>query len=217
MSRSKQFIVIGLGIFGSTVARELTQLGHDVLGIDTNEDKVNQMADDITLAVCADATLESTLAELNVSNYDAAVIAIGNNFETSVLATMQLKEQGIEDIWAKAMTKEHHRILERLGATRIIAPEYETGVRISREMSYPMVHNYLDLEDDFFIVDFKISDDICSDSLGEILEGLPLTLLLLKRGAETFTAPDRSKNLHAGDRLVLGGAFDPLREVADKL
>ena len=217
MSRSKQFIVIGLGIFGSTVARELTQLGHDVLGIDTNEDKVNQMADDITLAVCADATLESTLAELNVSNYDAAVIAIGNNFETSVLATMQLKEQGIEDIWAKAMTKEHHRILERLGATRIIAPEYETGVRISREMSYPMVHNYLDLEDDFFIVDFKISDDICSDSLGEILEGLPLTLLLLKRGAETYTDPDLSKNLHAGDRLVLGGAFDPLRVVADKL
>ncbi|MAQ99567.1 MAG: K+ uptake system protein [Oceanospirillaceae bacterium] len=217
MSARKQFIVIGLGVFGATVARELAELGHDVLGIDINEDKVNQIADEITCAVTADASLESTLQEVNAGSYDAAVIAIGNNFETSVLATMQLKALGVEGIWAKAMSKEHHLILERLGATRVIAPEYETGVRISREMAYPMVHNYLDLEDDYFVVDFRISDEVCRKSLAELLENLPLTLLMLKRGTETFREPDLTQNLHTGDRLVVGGAFDPLRQLADEL
>jgi trk system potassium uptake protein TrkA len=217
MIEKQQFIVIGLGVFGATTARELTRLGHEVLGIDSNEQCVDRLADEITHAVIADVTDEGTLIELNARSYDAAVVAIGRNVEATMLATLQLRELGVKKVWAKALTNQHHRILERLGATRIIAPEFEMGVRISQELNYPMVHDYLGLDDNYFIVDFHTTEDLVNRTLGEVINGEPVEALVVKRQKEAHPHPDHSWTIREGDRIVLGGQLEDLRDLVDRL
>lgn len=217
MIEKQQIIVIGLGIFGETIARELTRLGHDVLGIDFDEQRVERLAEDITHAVIADVTNENSLIELNAGSYDAAVVAIGRNVEATMLATMQLRELGVKKVWAKALTNPHHRILERLGATRVIGPEYEMGVRISQELNYPMVHDYLSLDDDYFVVDFYTTEELVDKTIAELIDGAPVEALVLKRSKEAHPHPDHTWTIRSGDRLVLGGHLDDLRELVDRL
>ena len=217
MIGKQQIIVIGLGIFGETIARELTRLGHDVLGLDSDEQRVERLAEDITHAVIADVTDENSLIELNAGSYDAAVVAIGRNVEATMLATMQLRELGVKKVWAKALTNQHHRILERLGATRVIGPEYEMGVRISQELNYPMVHDYLSLDDDYFVVDFYTTEELVDKTIAELIDGAPVEALVLKRLQEAHPHPDHTWTIRHGDRLVLGGHLDDLRELVERL
>ncbi len=217
MIEKQQFIVIGLGIFGATIARELTRLGHEVLGIDFDDQRVDRLADEITHAVIADVTDENSLIELNAGTYDAAVVAIGRNVEATMLATLQLRELGVKKVWAKALTNQHHRILERLGANRVIGPEYEMGVRISQELNYPMVHDYLGLDDNYFIVDFHTTDDLVDKTIGEVIKGEPVEALVVKRMKEAQAHPDHTWKIRKGDRLVLGGQLEDLRDLVDRL
>ncbi|MFL1465732.1 potassium channel family protein [Marinobacter sp. HN1S83] len=217
MVGKRQFIVIGLGVFGATIARELTRLGHEVLGIDSDEQCVDRLAEEITHAVIADVTDENALIELNAGTYDAAVVAIGRNVEATMLATLQLQELGLKKVWAKALTNQHHRILERLGASRIIAPEFEMGVRISQELNYPMVHDYLGLDDDYFIVDFHTTDDLIDKTIGELIGKAPVEALVVKRMNEAHPHPDRTWKIRSGDRVVLGGHLEDLRELVNHL
>jgi len=217
MIEKQQFIVIGLGVFGATIARELTRLGHEVLGIDSDEQRVDRLADEITHAVIADVTDENSLIELNAGSYDTAVVAIGRNVEATMLATLQLRELGVKKVWAKALTNQHHRILERLGATRIIAPEFEMGVRISQELNYPMVHDYLGLDDDYFIVDFHTTEDLVDKTIGEVINGEPVEALVVKRMKEAHPQPDHTWKIRKGDRIVLGGQLEDLRDLVNRL
>jgi len=217
MVEKQQFIVIGLGVFGATIARELTRLGHEVLGLDADEQRVDRLAEEITHAVIADVTDENALVELNAGSYDAAVVAIGRNVEATMLATLQLRELGLQKVWAKALTNQHHRILERLGATRIIAPEHEMGIRISQELNYPMVHDYLSLNDDYFIVDFQTTEDLIDKTIGEIINGEPVEALVVKRMKEAHPHPDHTWKIRNGDRLVLAGQIDDLRDLVNRL
>ncbi|MEA2119214.1 TrkA family potassium uptake protein [Halovibrio sp. HP20-50] len=217
MVEKQQIIVIGLGIFGATIARELTQLGHDVLGIDVDEERVNRLAEEITHAVIADVTNENALIELNVGNYDAAIVAIGRNVEAAMLATLQLQELGVPKVWTKALTNQHRRILERLGSTRIIAPEYEMGVRIAQELNYPMVHDYLSLGGDYFVVEFHTTDDLVGKSIEEIIDNVRVEALVVKRGEEVHSHPIATWEIRSGDRLVLGGWLDELKKLVQNL
>lgn len=217
MIEKQQFIVIGLGVFGATIARELTRLGHEVLGIDSDEHCVDRLAEDITHAVIADVMDENTLIELDAGSYDAAVVAIGRNIEATILATLQLRDLGVEKVWSKALTTQHHRILEKLGATRVIAPEHELGIRIAEELNYPMIHDYLGLDDDYFVVDFHTTDDLVDKTIGEIIDHTPVEALVVKRKTQTHPHPDASWTICSGDRLVLGGFIDDLRELVKRL
>ncbi|MFB9868330.1 potassium channel family protein [Vreelandella sulfidaeris] len=217
MIEKQQFIIIGLGIFGATIARELTQLGHDVLGIDVDEERVNRLAEDITHAVIADVTNENTLIEINAGSYDAAVVAIGRNVEATMLATLQLQELGVPKVWTKALTTQHHRILERLGSNRIIAPEYEMGVRLAQELNYPMVHDYLGLGDEYFVVEFHTTDDLIGKTIGDIIDDVKVEALVVKRNQEAHSQPDVNWKIRSGDRLVLGGWIEDLRKLVRNL
>ena len=134
-----------------------------------------------------------------------------------MLATLQLKELGVGKIWAKALTNPHHRILERLGATRVIAPEYEMGVRISQELNYPMVHDYLGLNDDYFVVEFQTTQDLIGKTIGEIITDVKVKALVVKRGQDVHAPPDANWKVREGDRLVLGGWLEELRRLVKKL
>lgn len=217
-----QFIVLGLGVFGETIATELTRLGHDVLGVDQDERRVDRLAEAITHAVVADVTDERALKELNVEHYDAAVVAIGENIEASILATMQLRALGIDEVWVKALTVQHHRILARVGATRIVHPEYEMGLRVAQSLNYPMVNNYMDLGEDEYIVDLVATEKLNDRQMGDIIadSGAAVNVLMLRRQRETFRQPDFAPEemiIKTQDRIVLLGKRSELRKVARQL
>ena len=123
----KSFLVIGLGRFGRAVASELCSLGHEVLALDNSEENVQHIADSVTQAVCGDAQDESVLTSLGVRNFDCCVVAIGTDIEASILVTVMLKELGAKQVVCKALSALHARVLERVGADRVIQPEKEIG------------------------------------------------------------------------------------------
>ncbi|MGL6160916.1 potassium channel family protein [Microbulbifer sp.] len=214
----KQFAVIGLGAFGETVALELMRLGNDVLGVDSNEETAERIADSLTQTVIADATDEEALEELDLQRFDAVLIAIGEHIEASTLCTMLVKSMGAKEIWVKAITSIHHRIAQKLGADRILHPEYEMGLRVAQSMAHPNMLDYISLGDSYFLIEIRP---------GEALENRPLTelkydrekihLLALKHGQELILQPDPDHRLRRNDHLVLVGDEDALRRFSEEL
>lgn len=215
MSR-QQTAVIGLGSFGSTVARELAHLGHEVLGVDFKERSVEALADILTHAVVADATDERALEELNLGHYDTAVVAIGENVEASILCTMQLKSMGIRQVWVKALTDRHHQILEKIGASRIIRPEHEMGLRVAQALNYPMVNDYIDLGGGEFIVEILAWPALDNKRLADVLASARSRVgaIMIKRQREVYRQPTADFVVRVGDQIVLEGQLDELRRLA---
>lgn len=215
----RQFAVIGLGYFGRTVAHELTRLGHDVLAIDIQDKVVNSIADQFTHAVIADATDERALRELNIAQYDAVLVAIGENIEASILCTMQLKTLGVKEIWVKALTAQHHKILVRLGATRIVHPEHEMGMRIAQALNYPMVSHYINLGHDYFVVEVIASSKLESMRLNKLLgeSGSDVALVAIKRGEQLRLNADPDFMLASQDRIILIGRLSELLKLTPLL
>ena len=210
-----QFAVIGLGSFGATVALELTKLNHDVIGIDTIKRNVENLADQITHAVIADATDEHVLEELNIQNCDAVVVAIGEDIEASILCVLNLKNLGVEKILVKAKTKAHHTILSHLHVSKIIHPEEDMGVRIAQALNYPMVSRYMDLSDERYIVKVPVHEKLNNVNLSGILKQEPhIKLLLLKRDQQILYETDSNFTLQTGDVLILEGLLNHLRKLS---
>lgn len=149
----RTFAVIGLGRFGAAMATTLTELGQDVIGIDSSEDRIAEMADVVTQAVVLDATDERALKSAGVPDADVAVVSIGEDIESSVLVVMQVKELGVHDIIAKAVTPLHGKILSKLGVTRVVYPERDMAIRIAHSLVVPNVLDYIDLSRDYSIVE----------------------------------------------------------------
>ena len=210
-----QFAVIGLGSFGATVALELTRLKHDVIGIDTIKRNVENISDQITHAVIADATDEHVLDKLNIQNCDAVVVAIGEDIEASILCVLNLKNLGVEKILVKAKTKAHHTILSHLHVSKIIHPEEDMGVRIAQALNYPMVSRYMDLSDERYIVKVPVHEKLNNVNLSGILKQEPhIKLLLLKRDQQILYETDSNFTLQTGDVLILEGLLNHLRKLS---
>ena len=214
----QKFAVIGLGSFGSTVACELIRLGHEVLGIDRDESRVNKYADRVTQALIADGTDEKVIDELGLKDYDAVVVAIGENLESSILSTLALKSAGCARVWVKAVNDSHHRILSRLQADRIIHPEYEIGVRVAQSLTHPQMLDYISLGNGWFVVEVNVNETIASrKGYARELEFAEVRLVLVKRGRSVLDAPYRDLVLQAGDQIVLAGELDNLLKFAKKI
>jgi trk system potassium uptake protein TrkA len=214
----RTFAVIGLGIFGSTVALELSRLGHDVIGIDRNADRVNEIADRIPQAVIADARDEQVLRNLGLHECDAVVVAIGEDIEANLLATLIVKGMSKPRVWAEALNHSHHLILEKLGADHIVHPEHEMGLRLANMLMYPEVMDYISLGDDQFTVEVRISERLAGRTLDALsLEENGVQCLLVKRGADVMAPPPATHMLRAGDQVVLLGALGSLRRFSGYL
>lgn len=214
-----KFAILGLGSFGSTVALELERLGNEVLGVDRDEKRVNSIADQLTHAVIADVRDERALKELGLKDYDTVVVAIGEDLESNVICTMALKDMKIADIWVKALTVSHHRILARLGANRIINPEYEIGIHVANALNYPYVMDYISLGNDYFVVELEITDNLDGHSLAELdlEQRFEVRFLAVKRGRAPLDKEAKDIVLQKKDRLILMGALNNLRALTELL
>ena len=211
----EQVVVIGLGRFGSSVARELERLGHQVLAIDRGEQEVNEIAPDVTHALQLDAADEDALRAAGAGDFHTAIVAISSDAEPSIFATMVLKRLGVRNVIAKAGSLLHGEILARVGADRVVFPERETGLRLAHSFNVPNVIDYLDVAPNFGIEKIRPPKSFIGRTLGELnmKERFGLTPIALRRGQQVFVNPARDERVAEGDELILIGRDDKLDQL----
>lgn len=208
----KQVVVIGLGRFGSSLARTLAERGYEVLGLDTDMKRVEEVAEFATQAAQVDATDEDALREMGVRNFDVGVVAIGNDIKSSILVTLLLKRLGVGTVISKAQDDLHGEILEKVGADRVVYPERDTGVRVAHALTAANLVDYLEVMPGFGIAKLVVPQSFAGKELGQLdLKGnFGITTLILRRGNELIVNPSRSEVLSRGDVLVLAGRDEKL-------
>lgn len=212
--KTQQFVVIGLGRFGSSLALELMDLGYEVLGIDRNEELVDEMSDHLTHAVVADATDEEVLKSLGVRNFDCGIVAIGNDIQMSILAAILLKDLGIKTVVAKAISVLHGRALEKLGVDRVIFPERDMGVRVAHQLVTPNLVDYIELSKEYSIVEMKVPACLDQKSVGELnpRARFGCSIVAIHRDNGILVAPTAMDHLNTGDIMVIIGSKKNIEE-----
>ena len=211
----RSYIVVGLGRFGSEVARQLCLQGCEVLAMDSRNDLVQQISADVTHAVVADARDKEVLKALGVKDFDCAVVAIGGDLSASVLATMNIKELGVPYVVCKAHDDTHRRVLEKIGADRVTIPEQENAVRLARSLSSLNVLDYIELSEDYGIVEIPAPRSWHEKSLRElnVRAKLGVNILAIRRGGKINVSPAADFSICQGDVMVVLGDTVALEKV----
>ncbi len=208
----KSFVVLGIGRFGSSLARTLYRLGHEVLAIDDDEDVIQEIADDVTHAVVGDCVDENTLRSLGVRNFDVAIVAIGGELQSSILATVVLKDLGVKHIVAKAQSDLHAKVLKRVGADKVVFPERDMGIRLANNLSSENILDYIELSPDYSIAEIMVPPNWIGQTLKDlnVRAKYGITILACKNGSGIHVAPAPEYKLGTEDDLVVLGANDDL-------
>ena len=203
----KTYMVIGLGRFGMEVARRLCQLGCEVLAMDARGDKVQQLSHEVTHAVVGDARDKEVLRALGAQDFDCAIVAIGGSLADSVLATMNLKELGVSQVVCKAHDETHLQVLKKLGADQVVIPEQENASRLAKSLASLNVLDYIELSDDYGIIDVEAPKFWQGKSLRElnVRAKLGVNILAVKRAGQINISFHPDEPLLAGDILVVLG------------
>ena len=216
----RQVVVIGLGRFGTSVASSLTSSGYDVLALDSGEREVQTASAQIAHVVQADATDEAVLNELGVKDFDVAIVAIGSDIQSSVLVTVLLKKLGIPYVVSRAGNMLHGEILRKIGADKVVFPEFEMGNRMAHELALGNVSDYLPVTPRYGIASIEAQGDIVDHTLGDLGIGPrgreSVAALLIRRGNEVIVTPSLSEMVKAGDMLILAGTDDRLEAFLEK-
>lgn len=200
-------VVVGLGRFGSEVARQLHGLGCEVLAMDRSSDLVQQISPDVTHAVVADGQDKEVLKALGVRNMDCAIIAIGADLAASVLVTMNMKELGVPYVVCKAHDETHRRVLLKLGADKVVIPEKENAARLAHSLSSPNVLDYIELSEDYGIVEVPAPNSWNGKNLKElnVRAKLRVNILAVRRDGKINVSPAADFQILSGDVVVLLG------------
>lgn len=205
----KTFLVIGLGRFGSSVATELCVLGNEVLAMDIHEDLVQAAAPHVTHAVTADARDPEVLRALAVRNFDCAIVAVGGDIGNSALITLNLKELGMKKVVCKAASHTHRKVLEKIGADRVVFPEHEMGNKLAHALSNSNVLNFIELSDEASIVEVPVPSMWVGKTIREIdvRNAYGVNVIALRRGEKQkfVIAPGGDATLAADDVIVALG------------
>ncbi len=201
-----EIIVIGLGRFGSSLAHTLVDMGYEVLGVDASEQTVQEHSGALTHVVQADTTNPRALRQIGAADAVTAVVCIGTGVEASVLTTSALIDLGVKNVWAKAITGAHGRILQRVGAHHVVFPEAEMGSRVAHLVTGQMLE-YLPLDDDFVIAEMIAPDELVDIALGDsnLRAKYKVTVVCLKPQGGQFTYADRETVLSRSDLIVVAG------------
>jgi len=212
--KSKQFVVIGLGRFGSSVAKTLYSLGNEVLAIDKDEETVQNISDFVTHAVQADATDESTIRSLGIRNFDVAVVTIGSDIQSSVMVTLLLKELGIKYVIAKAHNDLHAKVLYKIGADRVVFPERDMGVRVAHNLCTSNILDFIELSPDYNIIELTAIEEWHNKSLRELdmRNKYGFNVMAIKRDNEIDVSPGADDVIKPGDVLVVISTNENIRK-----
>ncbi len=207
-------LVVGLGRFGTAAALELMALGHEVLALDRDEATINEIAPEVTHAAQLDATDEGALRSVGAGDFEFAIVAISSATDASIFATMALKNLGVSQVIAKAATKLHGAILERIGADRVIYAEKEMGERVAHSLTISGVLDYLDVAPRFGIIKIRPPAGWVGRSLKELnLGGSQISPVALRRGVDVTVNPPRDVVIQATDELILLGRDEHLERI----
>lgn len=208
----KSYVVIGLGLFGAQTARQLCLLGSEVLAIDVDPELVQAISGDVTNAVTADARDREVLRALGVRNCDCAVVSIGDDLGASVLAVMNLKELGVPYIVCKAHDGTHRRVLEKLGADKVVIPEREVAERLAHSLTSPNVLEYIELSKDYGIVEVPAPKSWEGKSIIalNVRAKLGVNIIAVKSGGSINVAPSPQYEIRKDDVIVVLGGYDAL-------
>ncbi len=214
----KQFIVLGLGRFGSAVATTLVELGNEVLGVDSDPEIVNDLKTKITEVVQADISDERTLTELGAKNFDVAIVGVGSNLESSILTTIILKEMGIKYIIAKAQNTLHGKVLEKIGVDKVVFPERDVGIRIARGLTTPSIKDYIELEPDYSVIEIEALSEFADKTLSELnlQNKYGIYVLAIKRYNKFNISPQAKDVIKKGDFLIVIGETKKITKLASK-
>jgi len=217
--KMKQFAVIGLGRFGSSLARELTNNGFEVLGVDRDEEAVSEMSEVLTHAIVADSTDEETLRSIGIRNFDCVIVAIGDDIQASIMTAILLKDLGVEMVVAKALSVLHGKVLERLGVDRIIYPERDMGIRVAHQLVNPNLLDYIELSKDYTIAEISAPKCLNGKTLKELNPrakyGCSVVAINKKDGV--IIAPTATDVINERDVMVIIGTNKQIESFEEEL
>lgn len=213
----KQFAVIGLGRFGESLIKELTLMGHEVLAIDLDEDKINNAAEYSTHAVQADSMDEHVLKALGIRNFDAVIVAIGENIQSNILTTIVLKELGVEKVISKARNSMHGKVLEKIGADVVIYPERDMAIKLARTLVSRNFVEQISLSNDYGIIEIFAPKIFINKTLNDIglRNKMGVTALAIRRGENIMVSPGPDEAMQEGDVLVALGHYKDLDALSE--
>ena len=211
----EDILVIGLGRFGGSLAWELSELGHSVLGVDASEEIVANLSDRLAKAVVADSTKREVLEQLGAREFDHVVVGVGD-VEANILTVSELLAMGVEDLWAKAVTTAHARILKALGVVHVVSPEHDMGRRIAHQVTGKMV-DYIELDDGFALVETKVPQELWGQTLAnaQVRARFNVTVVCIKPPGEAFTYVEPSTILDRDALILIAGDTERVQRFAE--
>lgn len=215
--KNKQFAVIGLGRFGTSVATALYTLGYEVLAIDADEERVQKFSEQVTHVVQADTTDENSLKALGIRNFDVVVVAIGENMQANVFTTLLLKDLGVKYIVAKARNELHGKMLEKIGADRVVYPERDMGLRVAHYLASTNVLEYIELSPNLSIVEITAPKSLVGKNLAEagLREKYKVNVVAMKRNDHVTAPPHPYEKIDSGDILVIVGESQGIQKLEE--
>ncbi|MEA5009576.1 potassium channel family protein [Clostridium tyrobutyricum] len=215
----KQYLVIGLGRFGKSMARTLYELGNDVLAVDSNDENVQSISNYVTQAVQTDATEEENLNALGLDNFDAAIIGIGDDIQSSVVVTLLLKEMGIKYVLAKANTELHAKILYKIGADKVVFPEKDTAIRVAHNLVSNGILDFIQLSSEYTAAEILCMKQWIGKTLSQIdirtIYGI--NIIAIKRKNDVNVSPTPNFKLLEGDIIVAIGKQSQIEKLGKKI
>jgi trk system potassium uptake protein TrkA len=216
--KNRTFGVIGLGRFGYHVARTLAQGGAEVIACDVDEEKVREVSEYVSLAYVLDATDAKALKESGIANVDTAVVSIGENIEASILIVVQLKELGVKEVVAKAITPLHGKVLEKLGVDRVVYPEKEMAIRVAHSLLAGEFIEEIPIGEKHSLFELKAFDFMLGKTLRDldVRRRFGVSVLAIKRGENLIVNPMGDEKILPGDILVVLGTTEQFSSMASQ-
>lgn len=215
----KQYVVIGLGRFGTSIAETLYNLGNDVLVIDNDEERIQSVVNNVTHAIQADATDEMALREVGVRNFDIAIVSIGADLQASIMATILLKELGIKMVVTKANNAMHAKVLKKIGADKVVFPEKDMGIRVAHGLAYSNILEYIELSPDHSLAEFLCPKEWYNKTLKEldVRSNYGINVMAIKREDGVDVSPTAEEIIRKTDVIVAIGSIEDLNKLENNI
>lgn len=211
----KQFVIIGCGRFGQSVAKTLSEYGHEVLAIDKCEEIVQEISDYVTHAIQVDSVDENALKSIGIQNFDVAIISIGSDIQASIMATLIAKEEGVKTVIAKAQDNVHAKVLYKIGADRVVFPERDMGIRLANSLITSNVLDYIELTEDYNVVEIEALEEWEDKTLSELRlsNKYGINIIAIKQDKDINISPYADDVIRKGDIVIFIGDSESLKKL----